>query len=64
VRRWYVRDFPEVKERLIKLVQAHPDNRFIYAVLIDYAVAEGDKEKARQYLMTLKVIDRLRENYY
>ena len=57
-------DFPEIKERLLKLLEAHPDNRFIYAVLIDYAMAESDKEKARQYLLTLKTIDRLRENYY
>lgn len=57
-------DFPELKTRLEKLIESQPANRFLYSVLIDFATAEKDIEKARGYLLKLKIIDRLRENYY
>ena len=62
-----ITEFPELKEQMHKLLAAsdlNKGNRFIYYVLIDFAKAEGDRETAVKYLSLLKVIDRLRENYY
>ena len=39
-------------------------NRFITALLMEFALAEGDREEALECLTSLKTMDRLRENYY
>lgn len=65
MKKWYILDFPELKQRLLDMLQQGQDsNRFVYSVLIEYAIVEGDKAKAKEWLEKLKVIDRLRENYY
>lgn len=63
VKRWHIVDFPELKTWCLSLIE-EKENRFAIAVLIDFATAEGEKQKAIEYLMKLKEIDRLRENYY
>lgn len=42
----------------------HRANRFIWSVLLDFAVAENDRETQLKYLDLLKQIDRIRVNYY
>lgn len=64
-RRWPILDFPELKTWCLRLLESNRDNRFLYILLADIAVAEGDKETAIEYLKVLRtVVDRLRENYY
>ena len=67
VKKWYIIDFPELKAWCLKLImekESNNSNRFIYSVLLEFAVAESEKEKALDFLKHLKTIDRIRENYY
>ncbi len=50
--------------KLLEASDINKGNRFIYYVLLDFAKAEGDKETSTKYLNLLKIIDRLRENFY
>ena len=51
-------------KQLLEKNDLNKGNRFIYMVLIDFAVAENDKQTQLNYLNLLKKIDRMRENYY
>ena len=64
VKKWFILDFPSLKERLLQLLEKNKENRFIFATLLEFAIAEEDTGNALKYLNELKVIDRLRENYY
>ena len=53
IKRWYIGDFPEVKERLLKLIDEKEEfkaNRFLYSTLLDFATAEKNWSQALDYL--------------
>ena len=67
MKKWYILDFQWLNESCLNLLDENINNkanRFIYSVLIEFAIAENDKETAIKHLKYLKQIDRLRENYY
>ena len=67
-KRLFILNFTEdLKTPMLKLLEEkieHQGNRFIYAVLLDFAEAENDLETQFKYLELLKKIDRIRVNYY
>lgn len=67
VKRWFILDFPQVKEWIQSQVtknEANAQNRFLISTLLDFATAAGDRKEAITLLQRLKSLDRLRENYY
>ena len=67
VKKWYILDFPELKAWCLKLIaekESNNLNRFIYSVLVEFAIAESDNKKTLDFLKHLMTIDRIRENYY
>ena len=67
VKKWFILDFPELKQKCIELLEkdeVNKANRFIYSVLVDFETAEGNHQASLDHLQRLKKIDRLRENYY
>ena len=67
IKKAFILDFKDLKVECLKLLEdenAIIGNRFIYTTLIDFAIAEKNNAEAIKYFELLKVIDRIRMNYY